>query len=404
MDDARDLVILGGGLVGLSLALAAAHAGFSSHVIERETPATLTSAGADGRASAISTASWNLFTNIGLAARLAPLGCPIAAIAVTDQHRPGRIDFRPRPEEGSLGRMFANRDLRRALFAAAEAEPLIALTTGAEVARRDRGPHGVAVGLADGRRLTGSLLVAAEGRASPARAEAGVALTAWDYHETAIVAGLTHARPHDNVAWEIFFPTGPFALLPLGDNAAGQHRSALVWTVPKRHGGGVMALSEAGFLAEVAARMAGLHGAIALDAPRMAYPLAFQHAARLTGARLALVGDAAHGMHPIAGQGFNLGLRDVGALVEVLSQGARLGLEPGDAQLLARYQRWRALDTVTTMATMDGIVRLFRVPGRGASAVRRLGMAAVQRSGALKRVFMAEARGISGALPPLLAG
>ncbi|HXD04168.1 MAG TPA: FAD-dependent monooxygenase, partial [Novosphingobium sp.] len=174
--DKRDLVILGGGLVGMTLALAAAREGISSHVIERGDPAEITAAGADGRASAISTASWNLFCNIGLKDRLEPLGCPIDAIAVTDQLKPGRIDFRPEPHEGSLGRMYANRDLRLALFGAAKEEPLIAWHTRAEVTARERGPHGVSVTLADGRALAGSLLVAAEGRQSPTRDEAGFGL------------------------------------------------------------------------------------------------------------------------------------------------------------------------------------------------------------------------------------
>jgi len=400
--DSRDLVILGGGLVGMTLALAAARAGITSHVVDKADPAELTADGADGRASAISTASWNLFSNIGLAERLESLGCPIDAIAVTDGLKPGRIDFRPEPDEGSLGRMFANRDLRLALFEAARAEPTIAWHTRAEAVERQRGPHGVAVTLDDGRVLEGSLLVAAEGRQSPTRDEAGFSLARWEYRHRAFVTGLHHEKPHDNVAWEIFYPAGPFALLPLLDTPDGHHRSALVWTVDERDAKGVAGLSDIAFVGEVEKRMGGLFGKVSLAAPRMSYPLKFHHAGRVTDHRLAVIGDAAHGMHPIAGQGLNLGLRDVGALVEVLSEGMRLGLEPGDAQLLARYQKWRGLDTFMVMFATDGINRLFGIPGRLPSAVRRLGMGAVQRVPALKRFFMDEARGVSGKLPELL--
>jgi 2-octaprenyl-6-methoxyphenol hydroxylase len=404
MEDRRDLVILGGGLVGMTLALAAAKQGFSCHVVDRADPAEQTAEGFDGRASAISTASWNLFTNIGLADRLDPLGCRIDAIAVTDGMKPGRIDFRPGPEEGTLGRMFANRDLRLALFDAARAEPAIAWHSSAEVVSRERGEHRVAASLGDGRVLTGSLLVAAEGRMSPTREEAGIAAARWDYRHRAIVTALAHEKPHENVAWEIFYPAGPFATLPLLDTEDGRHRSALVWTVAEDDAAGVLALSNRAFAYEVARRMDGLFGAVEPIAPRMSYPLAFHHAGKLTDRRLAVVGDAAHGIHPIAGQGLNLGLRDVGTLVEVLAEGARIGLEPGDAQLLARYERWRSLDNFMVASVTDGITRLFGVPGRLPSAVRRLGMGAVQRLPMLKRFFMDEARGIGGNLPELLRG
>jgi 2-octaprenyl-6-methoxyphenol hydroxylase len=404
MTDKRDLLILGGGLVGMTLALAAARAGITSHVVDPADPDTLTADSFDGRASAISTASWNLFGNIGLTDSLEPLGCPIDAIAVTDGMRPGRIDFRPEPHEGSLGRMFANRDLRLALFAAARKEKAIAWHSGVAVTTRQRGAHGVSATLADGRALSAALMVAAEGRSSPAREEAGITSAKWDYRHRAIVTALAHEKPHDNVAWEIFYPAGPFALLPLRDNAQGQHRSALVWTVASKDADAMLDLSERAFLAEASAKMGHMFGALGLAAPRMAYPLAFHHAGKITAERLAVVGDAAHGIHPIAGQGLNLGLRDAAALVEVLTEGMRLGLEPGDAQLLARYERWRSLDAFSVAAVTDGITRLFGIPGRLPSAARRLGMGAVQRLPALKRFFMDEARGVSGNLPELLRG
>ena len=339
MNQKRDLVILGGGLVGMTLALAAAKQGITSHVVDKADPAELTADGVDGRASAISTASWNLFTNIGLAERLEPLGCPIDAIAVTDAMRPGRIDFKPEPHEGSLGRMFANRDIRLALFEAAAAEPAIVWHSRAEVIARDRGPHGVKATLASGEVLEASLLVGAEGRQSPTRKDAGLSVASWDYHHLAIVAGLFHEKSHANVAWEIFYPAGPFALLPLLDTANGRHRSALVWTVAERDGKGVMALSDKAFIAEAHKRMGDIFGQLELAAPRISYPLGFHHAGRIVEDRLALVGDAAHGIHPIAGQGLNLGLRDVGALVEVIAEGMRLGLEPGERKWRRRGPR-----------------------------------------------------------------
>ena len=404
MTDKRDLLILGGGLVGMTLALAAARKGLSSHVVDRADPADLTAEGFDARASAISTASWNLFTNIGIADALEPYGCPIAEIAVTDGMKPGRIDFRPEPHEGSLGRMFANRQLRLALFEAAKDEPLIAWHARSEVVERETGAFGVSALLADGNRLHASLLVGAEGRGSPTREGAGFTMAQWDYRHRAIIAGLAHEKPHDNVAWEIFYPAGPFALLPLIDDDQGRHRSALVWTIAEKDAAGVLALSDRAFKAEVEKLTHGVLGSIELQGARSSYPLGFQHTAKIIGPRLALVGDAAHGMHPIAGQGLNLGLRDVGALVEVLVEAQRLGLDAGDAQVLQRYENWRALDSMMVMTATDTLTRLFGIPGKLPSAVRRLGMGAVQRLPALKNWFMDEARGVSGELPALLKG
>jgi len=401
-DKTCDLVILGGGLVGMTLALAAAKKGLSSHVIDRADPAELTAEGFDDRATAISTASWHLFENIGIARGLEEFACDIAAIAVTDQNKPGRLDFVPGEGGGTLGRMFPNRRLRLALFEAAAKEPLINWVAKARVTERQRSEFGVAAVLGDGRKLKGRLMIAAEGRQSPTRDAAGITIAKWDYKHRAIIAGLTHEKPHGNVAWEIFYPAGPFALLPLNDDADGTHRSSLVWTVSEADGAGVMKLGDRAFLAEVEKRMGGVLGRVLSVGQRSSWPLGFHHTAKITAERLALVGDSAHGIHPIAGQGLNLGLRDVGALVEVLADGARLGLDPGDPELLKRYETWRGLDSFMVALATDGLTRLFGVPGKTASAVRRLGMAAVQRTPMLKTFFMDEARGVSGDLPEIL--
>ena len=397
-----DLLILGGGLVGTTLAIAAARKGFTSHVVDRADPAELTAEGFDGRASAISTASWNLFENIGIAPALESFASPINTIAVTDQMKPGRLDFQPAPEDGTLGRMFANRRLRLALFEAAEAEPLITMHSKADITERTRDDYSTSVTLADGTQLSAPLMVAAEGRGSPTRDDAGIKLAKWDYSHRAIIAGLTHEKPHDHVAWEIFYPAGPFALLPMQDDPDGTHRSALVWTVDDADAAGTLKLGDRAFLAEVTKRMGDMFGAITSVGARSSYPLGFHHTAKITETRLALIGDAAHGIHPIAGQGLNLGLRDVGALVEVIEEGRRIGLDPGDAQLLKRYENWRGLDSFMVALATDGLTRLFGVGGNTASAIRRLGMAGVQRAPVLKDFFMDEARGVSGDLPELL--
>ncbi|MDK2762007.1 MAG: FAD-dependent monooxygenase [Sphingopyxis sp.] len=403
-----DVLISGGGLVGQTLALALAHHGLSVQVVDPADPVTTIAPGFDGRASAIASAVWRMFDVLGVAPHLVDHGCPIRAInvgdGVPDGGRIGDLDFVTADDAPPLGMMVENRQLRLALAAAIAQAPLVRLHMPVDVMARDVDAHGMTLTLADGSKLRAPLLIVAEGRRSPTRDAAGFSIASWSYHHHAMIGAVTHERPHGNVAYEIFYPSGPFALLPLVDDAQGRHRSAFVWTVAEKDGPGFAKLGDRGFIAELQKRAGGALGAMEMAAPRMTYPLGFHHSASIVTDRIALVGDAAHGIHPIAGQGLNLGLRDVAALTEVLVDGARLGLDLGDAALLARYQRWRGLDNMMVSLATDGLTRLFGIPGRTAAAVRRTGLGAVQRMPMLKRFFMDEARGEAGDLPRLLAG
>ena len=398
-----DVIILGGGLVGLTLAVGLDAHGLTSVVIDPADPAALLAPGHDGRASAVASASWAMLEAIGVAPALVNDGCPIHAIRVAEGLSPDNLTFAP-GDERPLGTMVPNRVLRRALYAAAEKAAGVTLAMPAQPFSSERDADGARISLGDGRTVSAPLLIAAEGRNSPTRDAAGIRVTRWRYDHAGIIATIGHERPHQSTAYEIFYPTGPFAILPLRDGEDGGHRSAIVWTVSAAHGPAVVALPDRAFAAELVKRMGGLLGAVSLEGPRATYPLGFHHAAQITAQRLALVGDAAHGIHPIAGQGLNLGFRDVAALVEVLVEGSRLGMDLGDAQLLARYQRWRSLDTLMVAAATDSLTRLFGLPGKTASAVRRAGLGMVSRIPPLRDLFMAEARGESGTLPLLLQG
>jgi len=402
-ENRTDVIILGGGLVGQTLALALNVHGLSSAVVDRMPTEALLDSSYDGRVSAVASASWNMLNAIGIGDALDGKGCAIGSIRASDGLAPGRLDFESGEGEGPLGIMFENRLLRATLFEASQKAEHIALHMAKTATDVVRDPGGVMVTLDDGTVLKGSLLIGAEGRGSPTRETAGIRVARWSYRHHAIVATINHERAHGGIAYEIFYPAGPFALLPMQDDAAG-YRSALVWTVDEKDGPAMLGLSERAFLAEAKKRMGGFLGDIALAGPRGAYPLGFHHAAKITGERLALIGDSAHGIHPIAGQGLNLGFRDVACLAQVLVEGTRLGMEAGDAQLLKRYETWRSFDTLMVAMATDGLTRLFGIPGKTASKIRRFGMSAVNRTPPLKRRFIEEARGSSGKLPLLLQG
>ncbi|GAA3899339.1 FAD-dependent monooxygenase [Sphingomonas limnosediminicola] len=400
--DRSDVIIFGGGMIGLALASALDASGLSAIVVDPADPSLRKDSAFDGRTSAVSSSSMRMLETIGVADHLAALGCPIRTIAVADGLEPGGLHFDSEDDE-PLGWMHENRHLRAALQARAEAGRHSWLLWKSRVASVDRGDHGVVVRLDDGRTLTAPLLIAADGRESATREAAGIRVARWRYDHQAIVSVLRHAKPHEHVAYEIFYPAGPFALLPMNDNAGG-HRSAIVWSVARDDAAGWLSLDDDDFAAEAESAMGGFLGKIEMLAPRSSYPLGFHHAAQMTAKRLALAGDAAHAIHPIAGQGLNLGFRDVAALAQVLVEGARLGLDLGDKQLLDRYQRWRSLDALSVAFATDSLTRIYGVPGKTASAMRRFGMGLVERISPIKNRLMSEARGTSGDLPLLLRG
>jgi len=400
--DRADVIVFGGGLVGLALASALDSSGLSTIIVDPADPTPRQDAAFDGRTSAVSSSSMRMLRTIGVADHFDEPGCPIRRIAVADGLKPGGLHFDPDDDE-PLGFIHENRRLRAALQARAEAGKNIWLMWKSQVESVERADHGVLVSLIDGRKLSAPLLAAADGRNSATREAAGINVARWKYDHQAIVSVLRHERPHEHVAYEIFYPGGPFALLPMNDGDLG-HRSAIVWSVPGEDAAGWLSLGDEDFAAEAQVAMGGFLGKVAMLAPRSSYPLGFHHAAQITAKRLALVGDAAHAIHPIAGQGLNLGFRDVAALAEVLVEGARLGLDLGDRQLLDRYQRWRSLDSLSVAFATDSLTRLYGVPGKTASAVRRFGMGLVGKISPLRDRLMSEARGTSGDLPLLLRG
>ncbi len=407
----HDVIIIGGGLVGMTLALALAHHGVGSAVVDAaDLDATLTAA-FDGRASAIASASAAMFRTIGLGAMLDAHGCPIHRIRVSDGTvgRPLVFDALESdgpaaPSGGALGWMIENRHLRAGLLAAGRAAAEIALYAPASATAIDRGAAGVTVTLGDGTVLTAPLLIAADGRRSKLREAAGITVARWSYPQTAVVTMIEHEVAHGNTAYELFYPTGPFAILPMLASDSGANRSAIVWTVENDAAAGTLKLGPRALAAEIEKRIGGLLGPVTVIAPAASYPLGYHHASTYEAERLVLIGDAAHGIHPIAGQGLNMGLRDVAALAEVLVDSARLGLDLGAPAVTARYSAWRRLDNSMVGAVTDGLNRLFAVPGRVPAAARRFGLAAVERVPLLKRRFMAEARGETGDRPKLLLG
>lgn len=395
-----DVVIVGAGMVGMALARALGMSGLKVGVIDRQAPAAAVLPHFDGRVTAIAFGPGGLLRQIGVFDRIAAAAEPIREIRVVDGDSPLLLHFDHR-EVGNapFGHIVENRHLRLALQQAVAATPAVTLMAPASIRAMARGPAGITLDLAGGERLRARLVVGADGRQSWVRRQGRIGATEWTYHHAAIVCTVTHERPHRGVAVERFLPAGPFAILPMTGN-----RSSLVWTERPALAPALVALADAAFAAEVAWRFGDYLGAVAPIGGRWTYPLALTHATAYVAERLALIGDAAHAIHPIAGQGFNLGLRDAAALAEILVDGHRLGLDPGAAHGLARYQRWRRADALLMIAATDGLNRLFTVDAAPVRLARQAGLALVNRLPPLKRLFMRHAMGLAGDLPRTLRG
>jgi 2-octaprenyl-6-methoxyphenol hydroxylase len=412
---APEVLISGGGMVGLTLGIALADAGVDVVVLEPQDPAAVTDAAFDGRSSAIARGSQRLLAALGIWPGMAAAAAPILDIRVSDG-RPGAAashlflhygrDELAEETDEPLGYIVENRAVRTALHARAASLPALRLITPGRLTKLERGTGAApaAAVLDDGRQLRARLVISAEGRGSPLRTAAGIRVTAWDYPQTGIVCTVAHEAPHNGVAHEHFLPAGPFALLPMTDAADGTHRSSLVWTERRTLVPAMLALDDDAFGAEMQRRFGDSLGTLRPAGRRWSHPLSLMHAERYIDHRLALVGDAAHVIHPIAGQGLNLGLRDVAALAETVVEARRLGLDPGEAAVLDRYQRWRRFDNTVLMIATDGLNRLFSNDAAPLRLARDVGLAAVNRLPPLKRLFMRHAMGLVGDLPRLIRG
>ncbi len=400
-----DVLIVGGGLNGPALALALASGGISSTVIDSQTVAARADPEFDGRAYALSLTSRRMLEALGLWPALAGRAQAIAEIKISDG-RPGEgaapwfLHFdHDEIDEGPMGHMIEDRYLRVALIEAMAAAPLIEHRAGATVTGQRVEGGGVSVALDGGEELRGILLVGCDGRESQTAARAGIGRTGWPYRQTSLVCAVAHEHPHGGVAHQFFMPAGPLAILPLPGN-----RVSIVWTETTERAAAIGALDAEGYLAELRPRFGGFLGEIALAGGRYSYPLALSLAGDLIGPRLALAGDAAHGLHPLAGQGLNLGLRDVAALAEVLVTAHRRGLDIGAADVLDNYRRWRRVDIALLAAATDSLNRLFSNDNPALRLGRDLGLGLVNRLPGLRRALIREAAGVTGDLPALLRG
>ena len=402
----QDVIIVGGGLNGPALALALAQGGLRVTVVDARPAEARAEAGFDGRAYALAIASKRLLAAVGVWQRVADKVQPIVKIVASDGHAgqgaaPFHLTFdADEIEEGPMGFMLEDRYLYAAFLAAMRETPGITLRSGESVVAQEVTGFGVAVTLASGAVLRARALVGCDGRGSGTAGRAGIRRWGWGYGQTALVTAVRHERAHEGVAQQFFMPSGPLAILPL----PGGYLSSIVWSETETNAAAIQALPDEAYLAALRPRFGDFLGKIALTGARFTYPLSLSLAERFVAPRVALVGDAAHGVHPLAGQGLNLGLRDVGALAEVLVEASRRGEDIGAADVLERYQAWRRFDATALALGMDGVNRLFSNDNPVLRGVRDLGLGLVNAIPAARRGFIRQAAGLTGDVPKLLKG
>lgn len=395
-----DITIVGGGLAGMTAAIGLAVHGFTVSIIDQAPQEDLTAVGYDGRSSALAYASCQLFEALGIWDHMAPYAQPILEIRVSDGPSLLHLHFDNEDlGDGPLGQMVENRHTRLALFNRMKELDGIQYLAPETVATIDRTQSSATVTLDSGKSITSKLLLGIDGRNSMVRSHAGIATSTLDYKQSGIVCSIEHEHSHCGIAHEIFLPSGPFAILPLTGN-----RSSLVWTEKTHLVDTIMGLSDRAFNAEVMRRTGGFLGKVNVIGGRWAYPITLQYAAHYTDNRLALLGDAAHGIHPISGQGLNLGLKDIAAFIEVVVEARKVGLDIGAVSVLEQYAQWRTTDNASVYAITDILNRLFSNDIAPIKLARDVGMAVINEIPPLKNFFMAHARGTVGDLPKLLKG
>lgn len=401
-----DVLVIGGGLAGGTLSLALAQNGFRVATVDKEDMAGWDDRGFDGRASAIALSSQQVLAGVGIWDIICDETAPIQDIRVADGESPLFLHYcSEQLGDEPFGYMVENRSIRKGLIALVPKTKNLTYFAPNEVTSLDRGPDGVVATLADGTTIAARLVVGCDGRGSQTREGAGIRLTKWDYKQAGIVCTVEHERPHNFCAQEHFLPSGPFAILPLpGTPEKPACRSSIVWTERADLWPIMMDLDDDDFTEELALRFGDFLGDIEVVGPRFAYPLSLQYAETYLAERLVLVADAAHGMHPIAGQGLNMGLRDVAALAEVLVDARRTGQDIGAADVLDKYQQWRRFDNDLMLGVTDALVKLFSNDIEPLKLARDLGMAAVNQAPELKKFFMRHAMGTVGELPKLMRG